>query len=92
MRNVLWLQSQQADWKPARKKRARLTLKHCWFCHKGTDSRVCPTCGRQTMPNSQIKRFPRTDKALDKALRASRKPNEDLWVKRPWQGGLCSPA
>ena len=55
------LRSQQPGWKPARKRRARPTLKNCWLCHKGTDAKVC----------------------------ATRKPNEDLWIKRPYQGRLC---
>lgn len=72
-----------------RKLKARLKRRNCAKCHKLMDDPICPKCDCRTFPNSYIKRFPRLDPDVERAMRAAKPRNEDLWMRvRPWQGGL----
>ena len=71
----------------------RLKVHYCLKCRETMDETICPVHGMRTYPNAQIRRFPRYSKAMlaaMKAIKESRKRNEDAWVTRPYQGGLMN--
>jgi len=65
-------------------------VKYCPKCSLETRHKRCPRCGKPTIPNPSLwqSRHPRYPKEVEQAIKAAKKPNEDLWVRnRPHQGG-----
>jgi hypothetical protein len=71
-------------------KQVRQKFRYCLECGLTMDDPVCPKHGKTYMNSYyQFRRFPRLSPEDEAALRAPRKPNEELWVRnRPVQGGL----
>lgn len=65
-------------------------VKYCYPCRLESADRKCPRCGHPTIPNPSLHgmRFPRYSEEVDAAIKAAKKQNEDIWLTRPYQGGL----
>jgi hypothetical protein len=74
------------------KKRIR-PVKYCTKCSVEMDrGKACPKCKRREhiIPNPSLwgMRSPRYARKVEEAIKAAKKPKEDLWVRnRPLQGG-----
>jgi hypothetical protein len=65
-------------------------VKYCRKCSLETTHKKCPRCDGPTIPNPSLSlsRYPRYSKEVEQAIKAAKKPSEELWVRnRPLQGG-----